>query len=254
MGEVLSYSVLASDYDGTLAVDGRVPSETLDALARFREAAGHLILVTGRDIADLSTVFPHMSLFDCIVAENGALMYEPTTGAETLLAPPPPPQFVARLQARGVTPLLHGRVIVSTRQPYEAEVRETISDLGLPFHVIFNKGAVMALPRGVNKGTGLRAALARLDASRESVVGVGDAENDHSLFANVGLAAAVANALPSLQDEADVLLEKPATAGVTELLERILSGDPDLVRRRPTVAEPIPEPLAAAEERAPAAE
>ena len=37
-------------------------------------------------------------------------------------------------------------------------VLATIRDLGLELHVIFNRDAVMVLPSGINKGTGLRAA------------------------------------------------------------------------------------------------
>ena len=57
-----------------------------------------------------------------------------------------------------------------------------IRDLGLELDVIFNKGAVMILPAGVNKGTGLEAALKELQLSAHNVVGVGDAENDHAFF------------------------------------------------------------------------
>ena len=59
------------------------------------------------------------------------------------------------LQERGVTPLVTGRVIVATLHPYETTVVEVIRKLGLELQVIFNKGAVMILPAGVNKGTGL---------------------------------------------------------------------------------------------------
>ena len=48
--------------------------------------------------------------------------------------------------------------------------------------MIFNKGAVMILPSGVNKATGLAAALEELGLSPHNVVGVGDAENDHAFL------------------------------------------------------------------------
>ena len=59
---------------------------------------------------------------------------------------------------------------------------DTIRDLGLELQVIFNKGAVMVLPAGVNKASGLAAALADLGLSPHNVVGVGDAENDHAFL------------------------------------------------------------------------
>jgi len=51
-----------------------------------------------------------------------------------------------------------------------------IRRLGLELQIIFNKGAVMVLPAGVNKATGLTAALTELELSPHEVVGVGDAE------------------------------------------------------------------------------
>ena len=59
---------------------------------------------------------------------------------------------------------------------------EAIRDLGLELQIIFNKGAVMVLPAGVNKASGLAVALARLGLSPHNVVGVGDAENDHAFL------------------------------------------------------------------------
>ncbi|MEX1102886.1 MAG: HAD hydrolase family protein, partial [Dehalococcoidia bacterium] len=170
---------------------------------------------------------------------------------EHLLALELPPQFVDELRARGVTPVLPGRVIVSTRQPYERDVEEVIVLLHLPCHVVFNKGAVMVLPIGINKGVGLKAALARLGLDPETVVAVGDAENDHSLLAGVGLGVAVANALQSLREAADIVLDKPATAGVEQLINMMLDGDPRLVTRRPSIGEPVSELAAAAGESLP---
>jgi hydroxymethylpyrimidine pyrophosphatase-like HAD family hydrolase len=66
--------------------------------------------------------------------------------------------------------------------PHEQVVLETIRSLGLEHQVIFNKGAVMVLPPGVNKATGLVAALHALGISPRNVVGVGDAENDHAFL------------------------------------------------------------------------
>ena len=80
---------------------------------------------------------------------------------------------------------------------------EAIRDLGLELQVIFNKGAVMVLPAGVNKASGLKAALAELGLSPHNVVGVGDAENDHALLRPCECGVAVANAIPTLKQEAD---------------------------------------------------
>src|SRR5262249_44855594 len=115
----MRYLALACDYDGTLAKDGRVSEKTLAALERFRVSGRQLILVTGRELDDLFSVFAHPRLFAWIVAENGALLYRPATGEEKVLADRPPEQFVRLLRDRGVRPLSAGRVIVATCRPHE---------------------------------------------------------------------------------------------------------------------------------------
>jgi hydroxymethylpyrimidine pyrophosphatase-like HAD family hydrolase len=219
------YHVLACDYDGTLAADGQIGDSTLAALDRLRASGRKLILVTGRQLPDLREVFPGLDLFDRVVAENGALLYCPSDRTERVLAEPPPPEFAAALRRRNVAPLATGRVIVATWEPQERAVLETIRELGLELQVIFNKGAVMVLPSGVNKASGMDAALAELRISRHNTVGVGDAENDHAFLARCELAVAVANALAPLKERADLVTAGSRGDGVAELIDRMLESD-----------------------------
>src|SRR5689334_22198721 len=87
---LMHYLALASDYDGTLAHDGVVSDEVIDALLRFRESRRRLLLVTGRELVDLQRTFNRLDLFDAVVVENGAVLYSPETGCERPLAEPPP--------------------------------------------------------------------------------------------------------------------------------------------------------------------
>src|SRR5204863_44401 len=52
------YHVIACDYDGTLATDGRIAPETLAALGRVRHAGRRVVLITGRRFDDLLVVCP----------------------------------------------------------------------------------------------------------------------------------------------------------------------------------------------------
>ncbi|MEP7208036.1 MAG: HAD-IIB family hydrolase [Casimicrobiaceae bacterium] len=223
------FLALATDYDGTIAHHGVVPPATVEAMQRLKDTGRRLILVTGREMPDLRKVFPQVELFDRIVAENGALIVDPATGDERVIAPGPPPEFVAMLEARGVGPISVGRAIVATWEPHQNTVLEVIRELDLELQIIFNKGAVMVLPAGINKAVGLAAALVELDLTAHNVVAVGDAENDHAFLRACGCAAAVANALPSVKDEADVRLGADHGAGVVELIERICCEDGALV-------------------------
>ncbi len=222
----MRYLALAADYDGTLAADGAVDSATIAGLERFIASGRKLILVTGRELDELLAIFPQITLFDRVVAENGALLYRPSTKEEKLLGTPPPEEFVKELLARGVRPVSVGRSIVATWQPHETVVLDVIRDLGLELQVIFNKGAVMVLPAGVNKATGLVVALDELNLSPHNVAAIGDAENDHALCSNcASLPWRSPNAVPTLKDRADLVVQRDHGAGVVELLERILADD-----------------------------
>src|SRR4051812_28280206 len=101
----MRFLALASDYDGTLAEEGVVSAETLAAIGRLKQSGRKLILVTGRELPELKQVFPQFALCDLIVAENGALLYNPTSDEARLLAPAASEAFVERLKSLGVGPI-----------------------------------------------------------------------------------------------------------------------------------------------------
>jgi hydroxymethylpyrimidine pyrophosphatase-like HAD family hydrolase len=236
----MRFTALACDYDGTVAADGVIADQTADALSRVVRSGRKLLLVTGRELPDLLHVCPRINLFHWVVAENGALLYQPSTGSEESLAPPPSAEFVATLRRRAVEPCTTGRVIVSTRQPHEKVVLETIRDLGLELQVIFNKGAVMVLPSGTNKATGLASALEKLQVLLASTAAIGDAENDHALLESCAAGVAVANAVPLLKAHADWVTDASNGEGVRQLIDRMLANDlADLepkLRQKPPIA------------------
>jgi hydroxymethylpyrimidine pyrophosphatase-like HAD family hydrolase len=220
----MRFEALATDYDGTLAYDGVVDEATVAALHRARKAGLRLLMVTGRELNDLFKTFADTALFDCVVAENGAVLYDPATKEIEVLAPPPPPALLERLTKQQV-PLSVGHSIVATVQPFEHQLLTAIRDLELEWHVIFNKGSVMALPAEVTKASGLMPALKALDISCARTVGVGDAENDQAFLRACGVAVAVANALQSVKDTANFVTMGARGAGVTELIDLMIAGD-----------------------------
>ncbi|RUX04849.1 MULTISPECIES: HAD-IIB family hydrolase [unclassified Mesorhizobium] len=226
------FIALATDYDGTLAHDGAVSKKTLAALERFKKSGRKLLLVTGRELPDLKRVFPDVGLFDKVVAENGALIYTPASEEERVISLSPEPKFVARLKKQGVKPLSVGRSIVATWEPHQATVLEVIKKMGLELEIIFNKGAVMILPSGVNKATGLAAALEDLRLSPHNVVGIGDAENDHAFLQACGCSVAVDNAIPAVKSTATLVTSGARGKGVEELIAKLIKRDHGIVPRR----------------------
>jgi HAD superfamily hydrolase (TIGR01484 family) len=221
----MRYYLLATDYDGTLAEGGRVAPETAVALRDLLASGRRLVLVTGRELDDLQRVYPDLGMFERVVAENGAVIYRPATKEERRLGEAPSSALVSALRARGVEPLSIGASIVATREPHSTAVLDAIRELGLELQVIFNRGAVMILPPGVNKASGLMAALEELRISPRNVVGVGDAENDQSFLKICERSVAVGDALPAVRDAADIVLDGGAGAGIRELAAALVEND-----------------------------
>ena len=221
----MRYHVLATDYDGTLAQDGRVDAATVDSLRKLLATGRRLVMVTGRELPELLNIFPEIDLFEWVVAENGGLLYRPSAKEEKPLAEPPSDSFVRALHEKNVGPMSVGRVVVATWEPHQETVINTIRDQGLELQVIFNKGAVMILPAGVNKASGLIAALKEMDISPHNVVGIGDAENDHAFLRLCEMSVAVANALPAVKDTADFITAGNHSQGVCQVIEGLVAND-----------------------------
>jgi len=219
------YIALATDYDGTIAQHGDVTDSTHAALTRWKEAGRKLLMVTGREVPDLQKVCPFTKMFDCIVAENGGLLYWPARNERKALIAPPPMEFVECLRQRGVSPLSFGEVIVATQETYKGVVLDVIEELGLKLRVILNKGALMVLPASVDKATGLTEAANAMGIALADIAGVGDAENDQVFLTVCGYSAAVGNALSFLKKQVHYVTKATHGAGVEELIEKLLSSD-----------------------------
>jgi hydroxymethylpyrimidine pyrophosphatase-like HAD family hydrolase len=219
----MKWRAFATDFDGTIATDGTVDQTTQEALRRIRGAGVQTLLVTGREIKDFENAPEILDLFDIVVAENGGLIYNPATEEAEIVGAAPPREFVDELERRNI-PVSVGYSIVATVEPHEVAVLEVIKAQALELQVIFNKGAVMILPAGVNKASGLQAALEPLEIPLTEVVGVGDAENDNVFLESCGLSVAVANALPALKERVQFVTQSNAGTGVTELIDALLEG------------------------------
>ena len=209
------FRAVAVDYDGTLA-DGEVASDTLTALAEARARGIRVILVTGRILNELRAVFADVEdHIDALVAENGAVLV--TTAGVRRLAAPVDSAVSSALSTRGVVHR-RGQVLIACSAADEPAALEVIRGLGQDCRLVPNRDQLMILPAGVTKGTGLLEALADLGLSQHNTLGVGDAENDHSLMEVCEVGVAVANAVEAIRAHADVRLDLPDGQGVADLL------------------------------------
>jgi hydroxymethylpyrimidine pyrophosphatase-like HAD family hydrolase len=209
------FRVVAIDFDGTLA-DGAIEPDTLAALAEVRAGQIQVVLVTGRIMTELRAVFPGVDdHVDAVVAEDGAVLV--TRGDVRYLAAPVGDAVSDGLSARGIAHR-RGLVLVACAAADEQAVWQVIRELGLDCQLVRNRGELMILPAGVTKGTGLLEALGDLGLSPHNAIGVGDAENDHSLLDACEIGVAVANAVDAIRARADAVLALPDGQGVAALL------------------------------------
>lgn len=224
------WRALAADYDGTLANRGTIDPPTLAALRRWTASGRTAILVTGRRWEELREICPEVGLFVRVVAENGGVLVDPASGEIRLLTTPPPEPLVAAVRTLDLRPLAIGRTLIAFRTPDDIPVQAAIDRLGLDYRIVPNKRERMALPAGVDKRTGLLAALDALQIPAEAVVGAGDAENDIPFLTMCGESLAVANALPAVKAAARVVLDRDHGAGVTDWIDRALGTGPGPTR------------------------
>jgi hypothetical protein len=222
----MKFSLLALDYDGTIAWNGELDTEVRRVLTELRGTDLSIVLVTGRILADLQRLPSGMDLFDAVVAENGAVLHFPRTGRSTLLANRPDVGFVAELARRNVS-FLSGECVVELDAGHARAVLEVIRELELPLVELFNRQRLMVLPQAVSKATGLREAARALRLSLHNALAVGDAENDHDLLGVCEVGVAVAWGSAALQRAADEVIAGDGPPAVAEFIRRV-SAQPGL--------------------------
>jgi len=226
--------VIACDFDGTGAADGKLAPEVASSLHRARLAGIITLLVTGRVLEDFRVALVDFSAFDAVVAENGAVIWFPERELNIELGPTPPEHFLGRLRAAGI-PFKAGAVVIGTWEGHATQSLALIRESGLDLQLVFNRAALMLLPSGVDKAVGVRRALLELGRSERNMIAFGDAENDLPLFALAELAVAARDSVPAVAAIADEQLSRPGAEGVAHYVDTVVDAGcraPSPARRR----------------------
>jgi hydroxymethylpyrimidine pyrophosphatase-like HAD family hydrolase len=219
-------SVIATDFDGTISQGDQLAPEAGRALRRWREIGRVAALVSGRPFEFLRVLQEREQAFDLIVAENGAVLYNPHSDEMRLPFGQVPDDLVDTLARLGI-PLWRGIATAGTTLPYDDAVWVASRELGLPVHVETNRNEVMLLPPGASKGAGLLHLLQNEGLSPRNLLAFGDAENDLSLLQAAEVRVAVANAVEGVKAIADHITPEIGPAGVAGFVERyLLDGRP----------------------------
>jgi len=229
----MKFSVLALDYDGTIAQEGVLDPEVRTAIAEVRRQGITVIIASGRTLSDLQRVAGDLGFVDAVVAENGAVLSF-ANGHSRLLGPPPPEFFLAELKRRRIA-FSTGQCIVEADASFAQPILAVIRELELPLVLLFNRSRLMVLSQSISKATGLRAALSALRLSVHNAIAIGDAENDHDLLMTCELGVAVAWGSRALQAVAEEVLQGAGPSAVAAYIRQAARKGrlpPDRLSRR----------------------
>ena len=229
----MRFSVLALDYDGTIARDGVLDPEVRLAITSARACGIVVVLVTGRILSDLLRVAGDLQFADAVVAENGAVLAFPD-GHSRLLGAGQSPVFLNELRQRGIA-FTTGQCVLESEAIFAPRILEVIRYLELPLVLLFNRGRLMVLPQAISKATGLHEALRTLRLSAHNAIGIGDGENDHDLLAACELGVAVSWGSQALQHTADEVIQGSGPAAVAAYIREAAKSmrlPPDRLGRR----------------------
>ncbi|MGJ3241117.1 MAG: HAD family hydrolase [Anaerolineae bacterium] len=184
--------------------------------------------------------------FDVIVYSGNRLVCKQMSDAIEEIAKfgEPMPEAIGSLINQVHQVKMHKLIIVGgNRRKLKALRWQLDQQIGDKVH--FTDGGVLTsleiLPKGANKGQGVKALLRQLGANPENVMGIGDAENDVEMLQAVGFAVAVANAAEATKAVADEIVSSNNEDGVAEAIERFVLPDeptpPDESATSPTQAE-----------------
>jgi hypothetical protein len=216
----MKFSVLALDYDGTIAHQGRLDPDVRSAIAEAQSRGIAVVIVTGRILEDLLEVSGDLTWADAYVCENGAVIALPT-GNPLVLSGPPSPELRRALETASI-PHTAGRCVIEANATDAERILSMLRVLDLPLALHFNRGRLMLLPHGVCKSSGLREVLRFFRLSSHNALAIGDAENDHDLLQACEVGAAVAWGSPGLLRDADVIVPGTGPSEVAPYLRQSL--------------------------------
>ena len=216
----MKFCVLALDYDGTIAENGKPHPAVMQAIQETRARGIVVVLVTGRILSDLKKVAGDLNVFDAVVAENGAVLAF-SNGRTRALGRPPPSSLLDELCRRKVE-FSVGDCVLEADASSAPRILNAVQKLELPLVLTFNRSRVMVLPQGISKATGLREALDTLRLSLHNCIAIGDAENDFQLLEASEFGVAAGWGSKSLHKIADEVLPGRGPAAVADYIRRAI--------------------------------
>ncbi|HZX44884.1 MAG TPA: glycosyltransferase [Candidatus Nanoarchaeia archaeon] len=211
-------SAIITDFDRTITSStGEVDEQLLKELDALNKP---LILVTGRRIDYVKSLYEKYPVWDCIIGENGSYIYFPADDL-SLIFDSDKLQKAKEMLVENNISSNNGHSIISVSKEDELKVKETLMGLKDSLSFKDNIDEMMVTPKGVGKGLTVKLALNHLGIDLKKAIIIGDGENDIDLFTLPGFKIAVANAVDSLKVLADEVTKKPSAQGVLEAIAKL---------------------------------
>lgn len=226
----INVDAVAMDYDRTIADEKkgfRISDDVKKQLLLFDQFK--LILATGRmsdDIPDRDV----LEIFDAMVTENGTIVSFDGGKRKKVLVNDEGWKGVrseiADIMADNRMPMFKGEVVLAGYKDDTPKLCKKLRSAGLSkkIELQFNKEGVLILPKGWDKGRGVREAMEVMGCKR--YLGIGDDLNDLALLKKADVAVAVMNAVPELKMIADIICDKENGYGVVEVLKHVVGYKP----------------------------
>ncbi|MBD3309608.1 glycosyltransferase [Candidatus Woesearchaeota archaeon] len=193
----------------------------IELLEEFKKIDCTKILATGRVIRYVKRLCTEFDVWDCVIAENGAVIYFPKTRKTITTNTSYMKKAKKIIRDMDLPGASIGKIIASVPVKYEQKVKEKLQDLADHLSFFRNVDELMVLPHGTDKGMGVRLALKHLNIDIDKTFVIGDAENDMEMFLNPGFKVAVANADRSIKKLSNYITKGPSTKGVREIIRKI---------------------------------
>jgi len=180
-----------------------------------------LILATGRNIRYVKRLCKNFNIWKCIIAENGAVLYFPSTKKTISTNTAHMKKAKKMIKELNISKKVIGKIIVSINNKSVPLVKEKLGKLSERVKFVRNVNETMIIPLDVDKGNGLQLAMQYLNIDMEKTIIIGDGENDVDMFLNPGFKIALANANKKLKKLANQVTEKCSTSGIKEIIEKL---------------------------------
>ncbi len=222
--DITDIRAIITDYERTIT--DKLPCDEFnetdidwDLLRNMKKLNTDLILTTGRDIHYVKKMCKKFTEWRCIVAENGAVIYFPSTKKTITINTYYMTKAKKIIKNLGLPGAKTGKVMASVRAADKQFIKEKLGKLTENVSFAKNANEMMILPLDVDKGVGLRIAMRYLNIDMDKTIIIGNRENSQSMFMNPGIKIALFNATRKLKKLANYVTKRPSTKGMREIMD-----------------------------------